>query len=37
MTGTTCTIKRKWNCCEELVTPKDLENHIKEQHMGEVK
>ena len=24
---------RKWNCCEALVTPNNLEGHIKENHM----
>jgi len=32
MTGTRCTIPRKWNCCNELVSPQDLEKHFKEYH-----
>ncbi len=28
MTGTRCTIPRKWNCCNELVSPQDLEKHL---------
>jgi len=32
MTGTRCTVPRKWSCCDELVAPKDLEKHIIEYH-----
>lgn len=24
---------KKWNCCEELVTPRNLSQHIKDNHM----
>jgi len=24
---------RRWNCCDELVAPKDLAQHYKEKHL----
>jgi len=24
---------KKWNCCEELVTPRNIAQHIKDNHM----
>ena len=27
---------RRWNCCDELVKPSDLESHIAEKHWSVV-
>jgi hypothetical protein len=26
---------RRWNCCHDLVTPKDLAQHYKEKHLND--
>jgi len=35
LTGTQCKIKRKWSCCGKLIAGKDLQEHIKEDHLGD--